>query len=134
MPFTRGSRRKALRAAARVDWATMDGLTDKDIARQIANNPDAAPDTSRVPRRKWRRVLPGPDVSAIRAKLRMARDTLARAFGVSAATIRSWEEGHSQPQGPARALLIVTEREPEAVLRALRQKRRTPPRPRRSAS
>ncbi|MBI4582409.1 MAG: helix-turn-helix domain-containing protein [Planctomycetes bacterium] len=101
-------------------------MTDKEIARQIAENPDAAPDTSKVPKRKWRLVLPEPNVNAIRAKLCMTQDTFAAAFGVSAATIRNWEQGRRQPHGPARVLLTIIEREPEAVLRALRQKKRTP--------
>lgn len=124
MPSIKGSRRKALRAVARVNWAKMDATSDKELARQIAENPDAAPETSKVPKRKWRIVLPEPDVNAIRAKLGMTQDSFAAAFGVSTATVRNWEQGRRQPLGPARALLTIIECEPKAVLRALKQKRR----------
>ena len=43
-------------ALAATDWSTMDAMTDEDIARQIASNPDAAPD-----------MAPEIDVRAIRA-------------------------------------------------------------------
>jgi putative transcriptional regulator len=33
-------------AIAATDWAAIDAMTDEDIARQIAENPDAAPDLS----------------------------------------------------------------------------------------
>ena len=134
MPFLKGSRRKAFKALAQVDWAKMDAITDKEIARQIVENPDAAPDTSGVPKRNWRIVLPQPDVSAIRTKLHMTQDAFAAAFGVSVATIRNWEQGRRQPYGPARVLLTIIEREPNAVLRALRQKKKTPARTDQSAS
>ena len=39
-------------------------------------------------------------------------------FGVSVWTLRDWEHGR-RPDGPARALLRVIEREPEAARRAL---------------
>ena len=36
---------KSLKTAiATVDWAKIDAMTDEDIARQIAKNPDLAPD------------------------------------------------------------------------------------------
>lgn len=35
-------------------------------------------------------------------------------------TVRNWEQGVRHPEGPARILLQVIDREPEAVMRALR--------------
>jgi putative transcriptional regulator len=60
------------------------------------------------------------DVEVARRKLRMSQDQLARVLCVSPATVRSWERGHRRPEGAARVLLRVIEREPDAVLRALR--------------
>ncbi len=34
-------------------------------------------------------------------------------------TLQNWEQGRREPEGPAKALLRVVEREPEAVLNAL---------------
>jgi putative transcriptional regulator len=124
MPVVRGSRRRALGAVARANWVKIDAMTDKDIGRQIAGDQDAAPDTSGVPRRNWRLVLPEPDVHRIRAKLAMTQDNSAAAFGVSVATVRNWEQGRRKPQGAARVLMTIIEREPAAVLRAIRPKAR----------
>ena len=59
------------------------------------------------------------DVRAVREKLGLTQDDFAKAFGVSAGTIRNWEQGRRKPEGPARVLLNVIRRNPEAVLRAI---------------
>ncbi len=59
------------------------------------------------------------DVRAVRKKLGMSQDVFARQFRVSASTIRNWEQGRRRPDGPARVLLQVIDKEPEAVKRAL---------------
>jgi putative transcriptional regulator len=60
------------------------------------------------------------DVKAIRTKLRMTQQTFAARFGFSVNTLRHWEQGKRQPEGPTRAYLLVIERAPEAVKKALR--------------
>ncbi|SIS84785.1 putative transcriptional regulator [Insolitispirillum peregrinum] len=59
------------------------------------------------------------DVKAIRERLGLSQQAFAAQFGFSAATIRNWEQGHRHPEGPARVLLKVIEKDPNAVLRAL---------------
>ena len=59
------------------------------------------------------------DIKALRANLGMTQEQFALLFGISVHTLRCWEQGRRTPEGPARALLRVVEREPEAVLRAL---------------
>ncbi len=63
--------------------------------------------------------VPAVDVAAARKKLGLSQDNFARAFGVSPGTVRNWEQGRRRPEGPAKVLLRVIEKEPEAVLRAL---------------
>lgn len=63
--------------------------------------------------------VPVPDVRAIRTKLDLSQDKFAVMFGVSAGTVRGWEQGRRRPDGPARVLLTVIDREPDAVKRAL---------------
>lgn len=60
------------------------------------------------------------DVKAIRSKVGMSQSEFASSFGISLGTLRHWERGDRQPQGPARVLLNVLAKEPEAVLHALR--------------
>lgn len=59
------------------------------------------------------------DVREVREKLGMSQSEFAAAFGVSVATLRNWEQARRSPRGPARVLLHVIDREPEAVQRAL---------------
>ena len=59
------------------------------------------------------------DVKAIRAQVGMSQTQFARSFGISVGTLRHWEQGDREPQGPARVLLNVLAKEPEAVLNAL---------------
>lgn len=60
-----------------------------------------------------------PDVPEIRRKLGLSQEEFAKNFGVSVGTLRNWEQGSRLPEGPARVLLTVIDREPEAVKRAL---------------
>ena len=61
------------------------------------------------------------DIKTARRKVGLSRDAFARAFGLSPATLRKWENGERQPTGAARVLLTIISREPEAALRAIRQ-------------
>ena len=61
------------------------------------------------------------DIVAIRRRLGLSQTRFAALFGISQKTVRNWEQGIRHPEGPARILLQVIEKEPEAVLRALRQ-------------
>ena len=59
------------------------------------------------------------DVKAVRAKVGMTQRQFAASLGISLGTLRHWEQGDRQPHGPARVLLNVLNRRPEAVLGAL---------------
>lgn len=60
------------------------------------------------------------DIKTARKKIGLSRDDFANMFGLSAATLRKWENGERQPTGAARALLTIIAKEPEAALRAIR--------------
>ena len=59
------------------------------------------------------------DVKAIRTRLQKSQREFAQMIGVSIATIQNWEQGRRKPEGPARALLQVALRKPEALIEAL---------------
>ena len=59
------------------------------------------------------------DVRAIRVKLAKSQADFALMIGVSVATLPNWEQGRRRPDGPARALLRVAARNPQALMRAL---------------
>jgi len=60
------------------------------------------------------------DVRAIRDKLGMTQEEFSRQFGFSVNTLRHWEQGKRVPEGPTRAYLLVIDRAPKAVQKALR--------------
>jgi putative transcriptional regulator len=60
------------------------------------------------------------DVRAIRQRLGMTQQEFSGRFGFSVNTLRHWEQGKRQPEGPTRAYLIVIDRAPKAVQKALR--------------
>jgi len=60
------------------------------------------------------------DVRAIRGKLKMTQQEFAAQFGFSINTLRHWEQGKRVPEGPTRAYLLVIDRAPKTVQKALR--------------
>jgi len=59
------------------------------------------------------------DIRAIRARLGLSQSEFALLIGVSIATLQNWEQGRRHPEGPARALLRIAAKNPEALLDAL---------------
>ena len=59
------------------------------------------------------------EVRAIRERLDKSQSQFAQMIGVSVSTLQNWEQGRRQPEGPARALLVVASKAPEVVAKAL---------------
>lgn len=64
--------------------------------------------------------MPFIDVRAVRRKLKLSQTQFAARFGFAVASVRNWEQGRTRPDGPARVLLAVIAKHPEAVEDALR--------------
>jgi putative transcriptional regulator len=106
--MAKGLSEAARQALAATNWAVVDATTDADIARQIASNPDAAPD-----------MAPVIDVRAIRLATGLTQAQFAAAYEFSVRTIQEWERGAKRPSGPARTLLRAIKGDPEGLRRAL---------------
>jgi putative transcriptional regulator len=65
--------------------------------------------------------VPAIDVRAARKRLGLTQAAFAAKFGFQPSTLRNWEQGRTRPDGPARVLLAVIDRHPEAVEDALRK-------------
>ena len=111
-----------VRRRARANRPVMAATTEDDIERHAAEDgtrtDDIAFDVALTEGRL--RVVDALDVTAIRAKTGLSQDRFATAFRISPHTLRNWEQGRRIPEGPARALLMAINRDPEAVMRALR--------------
>lgn len=55
------------------------------------------------------------DVLAIRQKTGLSQAAFSSRIGVSAGTLRNWEQGRRTPDGPARVLLSLLSRNPRIV-------------------
>ena len=97
--------------------------SDADIRRQIADDPDTAPEFTA---RDWARarivVPPGHvDVKAIRRRTGLSQAAFANTYGFSLRTLQKWEQRQRVPNRAARVLLWLIEERPEAVDAALRE-------------
>ncbi|MCE5207326.1 MAG: helix-turn-helix domain-containing protein [Chloroflexi bacterium] len=60
------------------------------------------------------------DIKRIRGKYNLTQEQFAAMLGISVCTLRNWEQGRRSPEGPAMVLLRVADRDPQAVLDAVR--------------
>jgi putative transcriptional regulator len=119
MPIVRRSTEEIRKRGGRVDWKRVRASGDREIAAQIASDPDTAGDVARL--KGARRVYnpPVPNVRDIRLKLGLSQAAFARRFGFSVRTVQQWEQKRSVPDRPARILLRVIEESPRTVDKAL---------------
>jgi len=73
-----------------------------------------------IPHRLRERIIRGEidgggDIVALRRFLGMTQRSFSDALGISIHTLRNWEQGRRQPEGPALALLRVAARHPRVL-------------------
>ena len=112
MAIVKVNRAVAEQAIAETDWAAQDALTDEDIERQVAGNPDAAP------------ILTAAQTVAamartIRKRLDLSQEEFAALYDIPVGTLRDWEQARKQPDRTALAYLRVIAKEPLLVAQAL---------------
>ena len=98
------------------DWARLDAMTDEEIHAAALADPDAQPLTDEQLAR-MRRVS---RVKVLRQRLGLTQAEFAGAFHLPLQTLQDWERHRSNPDAPARALLLAIERDPETMKRLLR--------------
>ena len=101
-----------------------DGNTRETLGRRIIRSVDQAiawADGKDVRVRVTTVHVPVVDVRSVRRKLGLKQWEFANKFGFRTATLRNWEQGRTRPDGPARTLLAVIAKHPEAVEDALRR-------------
>ncbi len=63
---------------------------------------------------------PETDIRALREELGLSQTDFAALFGFNVRSLQDWEQGRRHPEIPIRAYLAVIQRDPQAVIRALR--------------
>ncbi|MEX0851854.1 MAG: helix-turn-helix domain-containing protein [Bauldia sp.] len=121
MAITRMTLDQIRKRKPRVDRAKIEATTDADIERQIAEDPDTAPDVT-VSGPPLVRRIPQIDalrIRTIREKTGLTQAMLAGALRIPVSTYRNWEQGRTRPDPVARSLLFLVERDPKRVLALL---------------
>jgi putative transcriptional regulator len=90
------------------DWAALDAMTDEDIRRQIAENPDAAPELTPevLASGRFRRLERAMTASAFRAwreAAALTQDQAAATLGLTLARVQQYEAGRPIPRAVALA-------------------------------
>lgn len=94
----------------------LDAMSDADVTAAAEADPDTPTPTGAL--LDW--VEAAARIKRIRAARGLSQAEFADVFGLPAGTLRDWEQGRRRPDRAALAYLRVIEREPEAVLRALK--------------
>ncbi|MDR3553393.1 MAG: helix-turn-helix domain-containing protein [Syntrophobacteraceae bacterium] len=92
-------------------------MTEEDIEKAAAADPDARPMTSE----EWQAARRVPRTKSLRRILNLTQQEFATRYHIPLGTLRDWEQGRSEPDQPARAYLRVIARDPEGVRRALQE-------------
>jgi putative transcriptional regulator len=109
MPRNKQVSKRAPERLSRVGKDVVEGL--KEAAAHVRGE---------VSLREYKYDVPGPvDVKAIRAKSGLSQSQFARRFGFSTRTLQDWELGRAKPPSAVRAYLMVIDRFPGAVEKAL---------------
>jgi putative transcriptional regulator len=88
---------------------------DDDFEQLIANLGEVLSLTDDLSLGSGLRLPSAIDVAAIRKKTGLSQGAFALRIGVPVGTIRNWEQGRRAPQGPARILLALLDRNPRIV-------------------
>ena len=98
--------------ARSIDWARVDAMTEEEIERNLASDPDAGSPLSEAEGQAIR-------VQIVRKSTGLSQPRFAERFRIPLGTLRDWEQARSAPDAAAIAYLRVIERDPNAVVRAL---------------
>jgi len=112
MAIIKLSKERAAQAASKVDWAKVDALTDKDIKRAVANDPDAAPILTRA-------GMLAHLMKRTRERLGLSQADFAARFHMPVGTVRDWEQNRRQPDTASLLLMSAISRDPETMERLI---------------
>ena len=100
----------------KTDWERVRNMTEKEITAAALSDPDNPP----MSKQELKRFRPAfPNVRRIREKLNMTQKEFASHFLLSLPAIRDWEQGRSNPDHAARALLLIVDHLPKQAMKAL---------------
>jgi putative transcriptional regulator len=104
-----------MKKTASHDWSRFDALTEEEVRAAALADPDAQPLTEE----RLARMKRIPRALTLRRALGLTQEEFAARYHIPLGTLRDWEQGHAEPDQPARAYLHVIAHDPDGVRRAL---------------
>ena len=110
---------------ANIDWARIDAMTDEEISRAIARDPESRLTPLEQVRIMWAVNSPKVPVKRklrlLRRALRMTRAQFGETYGIPEKTLQGWEQGAREPDQAALSYLAVIAEMPDRVRKVLRR-------------
>jgi putative transcriptional regulator len=98
------------------DWDAVNALTDEQITAAALADPDAQPiplgSDKELAKLGLHRLV---NVKKLRERLGLTQEAFAATYRIPVGTLRDWEQGRKNPDAPARAYLLVIQKNPEVV-------------------
>lgn len=96
-------------------------MMDKNLFNRLVESMNQMDEIDRGERKPSREFhVDAMQVRNIRKATGLSQVDFAKTISVAVGTLRNWEQGRREPEGPARALLRAIHNDPEHVLAALR--------------
>jgi putative transcriptional regulator len=90
---------------------------EKEMFEELLSSVKEAKDIMQGKKEPSRRFyIDEPNAKEIRQKLQLTQNQFASLMNISIHTLRNWEQGRRQPEGPAKVLLNVANNHPNILI------------------
>ena len=94
-----------------------DQIMEKEMFEELLSSVKEAKDIMQGKKEPSRRFyIDEPNAKEIRQKLHLTQNQFASLMNISIHTLRNWEQGRRQPEGPAKVLLNVANNHPNILI------------------
>ncbi len=100
---------------SKTDWARVHAITDAEIRAAALDDPDTIP-APVFAQSGLHRIV---NTKKLRDRLGLTQEAFAAMYRIPVGTLRDWEQGRKRPDAPARAYLLVIEKNPQVVAEML---------------
>ena len=94
-------------------------MKDREFSKLVASIKEAGQIKQDLKKAYRINEITPPIIKAIRRRLNLSQSEFATMIGISIGTLQNWEQGRREPEGPAKVLLKIVSKNPEAVIDAL---------------
>lgn len=95
-------------------------IQGSDRLRPDADNPAHDPDNVPLTNADFARMKPVPKTKSLRRALALTQEEFSTRYHIPVGTLRDWEQGRSEPDAPAKALLKLIAADPDGSAEKLK--------------